>query len=106
MCLKINWSVKRRDIGLVRELLSSSYGLLTTPPPPPPAATQVNNPSVSCLTRYLLFCCFQDPSKLVCRKVPLSHTVDLLRVVINVTPEESADYPLTSGLAESIKFLL
>lgn len=48
----------------------------------------------------------QDPSKLVCRTVPLSHTVDLLRVVINVTPEESPDYPLTSGLAESIKFLL
>ena len=78
------------------------------PPPPPstPAAKQANNPSVSCLTFDLLFCCFQDPSKLVCRTVPLSHTVDLLRVVINVTPEESPDYPLTSGLAESIKFLL
>ena len=74
--------------------------------PPPAAATQANNPSVSCLTFDLLFCCFQDPSKLVYRTVPLSHTVDLLRVVINVTPEESPDYPLTSGLAESIKFLL
>ena len=30
MCLKINWSVKRRDKGLVWELLSSGYGLLTT----------------------------------------------------------------------------
>ena len=79
---------------------------LPPPPPPTPAAKQANNPSVSCLTFDLLFCCFQDPSKLVCRTVPLSHTVDLLRVVINVTPEESPDYPLTSGLAESIKFLL
>ena len=57
---KINWSVKRRDIGLVWQLLSSGYGLLTTPspsPPPPatPAAKQANNPSVSCLTFDLLF---------------------------------------------------
>jgi len=48
----------------------------------------------------------QDPSKLLCRTVPLSHTVDLLRVVLSVTPEDSPDYSLTSGLAESIKFLL
>lgn len=48
----------------------------------------------------------QDPTKLLCRTVPLSHTVDLLRVVLSVTPMDSPDYPLTSGLAESIKFLL
>ena len=52
------------------------------------------------------FAIFQDPTKLQCRTVPLSHTVDLLRVVLSVTPEDSPDYPLTSGLAESIKFLL
>ena len=28
MCLKINWSVKRRDIGLVWEQLPPGYGLL------------------------------------------------------------------------------
>ena len=28
MCLKINWSVKHRDIGLVWELLAPGYGLL------------------------------------------------------------------------------
>lgn len=48
----------------------------------------------------------QDPSRLSCRKVPLSHTVDLLRVVLSLTPQDSPDYSLTSGLAESIKFLL
>ncbi|KAJ7379956.1 Rab3 GTPase-activating protein non-catalytic subunit [Desmophyllum pertusum] len=48
----------------------------------------------------------QDPSRLLRRMVPLSHTVDLLRVVLSVTPEDSPDYSLTSGLAESIKFLL
>ena len=41
MCLKINWSVNRPDLGLARELLASGYGLLLppaapTPPPPPP----------------------------------------------------------------------
>lgn len=48
----------------------------------------------------------QDPSKLVCRTVPLSHTVDLLRLVSSITSHDSPDFPLTSGLAESIKFLL
>lgn len=38
--------------------------------------------------------------------VPLSHTVDLLRVVLSLTPEDSPDYSLTSGLTETIKFLL
>ena len=35
MCLKINWSVNRPDLGLARELLASGYGLLL-----PPAAMQ------------------------------------------------------------------
>ncbi|XP_015764723.1 PREDICTED: rab3 GTPase-activating protein non-catalytic subunit-like [Acropora digitifera] len=48
----------------------------------------------------------QDPSKLACRTVALSHTVDLLRVVMSLTPEDSPDYPLTSELADSMKFLL
>ncbi|XP_078349429.1 rab3 GTPase-activating protein non-catalytic subunit-like isoform X1 [Oculina patagonica] len=48
----------------------------------------------------------QDPSRLLRRMVPLSHTVDLLRVVLSLTPEDSPDYSLTSGLAESIKLLL
>lgn len=48
----------------------------------------------------------QDPSRLSRRMVPLSHTVDLLRVVLSLTPEDSPDYSLTSGLTETIKFLL
>ncbi|PFX27196.1 Rab3 GTPase-activating protein non-catalytic subunit [Stylophora pistillata] len=48
----------------------------------------------------------QDPSRLSRRMVPLSHTVDLLRMVLSLTPEESPDYSLTSGLTETIKFLL
>lgn len=48
----------------------------------------------------------QDPSKVACRTVALSHTVDLLRVVMSLTPEDSPDYPLTSELADSMKFLL
>ncbi|RMX40875.1 hypothetical protein pdam_00012040, partial [Pocillopora damicornis] len=38
----------------------------------------------------------QDPSRLSRRMVPLSHTVDLLRVVLSLTPEDSPDYSLTS----------
>lgn len=48
----------------------------------------------------------QDPSRLSRRMVPLSHTMDLLRMVLSLTPEESPDYSLTSGLTETIKFLL
>ena len=42
MCLKINWSVNRPDLGLARELLASGYGLLlppAAPTPPPPSPT-------------------------------------------------------------------
>ena len=48
MCLKINWSVNRPDLGLARELLASGYGLLLppaapTPPPPPPPTMEPSN---------------------------------------------------------------
>ena len=36
MCLKINWSVNRPDLGLARELLASGYGLLFLPAAAPP----------------------------------------------------------------------
>lgn len=60
----------------------------------------------SILSKVCFLFLLQDPSRLSCRKVPLSHTVDLLRLVLSLTPQDSPDYSLTSGLAESIKFLL
>ena len=45
MCLKINWSVNRPDLGLARELLASGYGLLLPPaaPTPPPPTMEPSN---------------------------------------------------------------
>lgn len=47
----------------------------------------------------------QDPSKLGCRSVPVSRTVDLLIKLLTLLPEQSPNYGLASSLAETIKFL-
>ena len=61
MCLKINWSVNRPDLGLARELLASGYGLLLppaapTPPPPPP-------PPLATPLEFYEFCLYEDRQK-------------------------------------------
>ena len=63
---------------------------------------------IACHASVTLTICvhsLQDPSKLVCRSVPVSHTIDLLSMLLTLLPQQSPNYGLASSLAETVKFL-